>query len=72
MAVAEVNSQRDENGMSYARKAMIKGGLSKDALGGEWKETQLFEHLKVIVHKHRGRQITTTLAFDYFPILVPR
>ena len=52
-AVAEVNSQRDENGMSYARKAMIKCGLSKEPLSGEWKETQLFEHLQVIIHKHR-------------------
>ena len=52
-AVAEVNSQRDENGMSYARKAMIKCGLSKEPLSGEWKEMQLFEHLQVIIHKHR-------------------
>lgn len=27
--------------------------LSKDAISGEWKETQLFEHLQAIINKHR-------------------
>lgn len=52
-AVNEVNEQRDKSGMSYARKAMIKCGLSKDATSGQWKEEQLFEHLQVIINKHR-------------------
>ena len=52
-AVAEVNEQRDELGMSYARKAMIKCGLSKDAVTGKWQESQLFDHLQVIINKHR-------------------
>ena len=41
-AVKEVNKQRDASGMTYARKAMIKCGLSKDAVSGQWKEEQLF------------------------------
>lgn len=52
-AVAEVNEQRDALGMSYARKAMIKCGLSKDAVTGKWQESQLFDHLQVIINKHR-------------------
>lgn len=49
----DVNEQRDEFGMSYARKAMIKCGLSKDAVSGEWKETQLFEDLQNIINRNR-------------------
>lgn len=41
-AVEEVNKQRD-----------IKCGLSKDAVSGLWKETQLFQHLQVFINKHR-------------------
>ena len=52
-AVKDVNEQRDEFGMSYARKAMIKCGLSKDAVSGEWKETQLFEDLQNIINRNR-------------------
>ena len=52
-AVNEVNAQRDKSGMSYARKAMIKCGLSKDAVTGQWQESQLFGHLQAIINKHR-------------------
>ena len=51
--VKEVNEQKDKFGMSYARKAMIKYGLSKDSVSGTWKEEQLFHHLQVVINKYR-------------------
>ncbi|KAL3676321.1 hypothetical protein R1sor_026269 [Riccia sorocarpa] len=38
--VADVNSQRGANGLSYARKAMIRCGLSLN-INGRWEECQL-------------------------------
>ncbi len=49
----EVNRHRDSYGMNYARKAMIKCGLSKDAISGQWREDQLFDHLQEIINRHR-------------------
>ena len=59
-AVAKVNMQRDERGITYARKAMIKCGLSKD-LNGIWHEARLFDHLQEIIDRHR----------DYFDGTMP-
>lgn len=53
-AVRAVNAQRDEHGMSYARKAMIRCGLSLDT-DGRWKETQLFPQLQTIIKKYRAQ-----------------
>lgn len=36
-AVADVNAQRDENGIPYARKAMIIFGMSLNT-NGRWEE----------------------------------
>lgn len=52
-AVRDVNKQRDENGWTYARKAMIRCGLAKQP-NGLWEISQLFPHLQNIVHKHRN------------------
>ena len=49
--VEEVNRQRGASGMPYARKAMIKYGLSKDAVSGKWQDTHTFDHLQVIIGK---------------------
>ena len=38
--VRAVNSMKDKNGVSYARKATIRCGLRLD-LDGEWQESQL-------------------------------
>lgn len=43
---------RDENGLSYARKAMIRCGLSQD-LNGQWRVEQLFPHLQDITQRHK-------------------
>lgn len=58
--IREVNAKRDKNVPNYARKAMIRCGLS---LGpdGSWSATQLFPHLREIIKKHpaqfaRGRE----------------
>ena len=52
-AVRRVNAMRDDHGITYARKAMIRCGLSKD-LNGQWHEKQLFPHLQEIVKKYRS------------------
>ena len=47
-SVRDVNMQRDENGLTYARKAMIRCGLSKN-INGKWEKDQLFQHLQDII-----------------------
>ncbi|CDF38688.1 unnamed protein product [Chondrus crispus] len=51
-AVREVNNQRDKNGVSFARKSMIRTGLSLN-LNGLWEEKQLSSELQAIISKHR-------------------
>lgn len=51
-SVREVNKQLDDNGMNYARKAMIRCGLSLKP-DGTWYETQLSPELQQIIAKHR-------------------
>lgn len=53
LSVREVNSQRDSDGMSYARKAMIKCGMSLNTTD-RWEECQLFEQLQDIIAEHRN------------------
>ena len=50
-AVAVINSQRDENGLTYARKAMIMCGMALNT-NGKWEETQLKPELQHIINKH--------------------
>ncbi|KAE9233526.1 hypothetical protein PF004_g9644 [Phytophthora fragariae] len=50
-AVKEVNGKRDKNGINYARKAMMRCGLSL-GVDGNWRTTQLFPHLQEIVKKY--------------------
>lgn len=50
-SVRAVNSQRDKNGLTYARKAMIQCGLSKD-VDGVWKVSQLRQELQNICRKY--------------------
>ena len=52
-SVRSVNAQRDKNGLSYARKAMIRTGLSLD-VNGEWHVKQLSPELQAIIKKHPG------------------
>jgi hypothetical protein len=49
----DVNSQSDSHGMSYARKSMIRCGLSLDNFG-IWHEEQLFLRLQALIEKHRN------------------
>lgn len=50
-AVGEVSQQRDRNELTFARKAMIRIGMSLN-VNGLWEESQLFDRLQVIVAKH--------------------
>ncbi len=52
-AVRKVNAQRDKNGISYARKAMIRCGLSLDVTG-EWRVKQLSVELQKIIHMYKN------------------
>jgi len=51
-AVCRVNEQRDQTGLTYARKVMIRCGLSLD-ITREWHEKQLNPDLQIIIEKHR-------------------
>jgi hypothetical protein len=51
-AVRWVNEQHDQTGLTYARKAMIRCGLSLD-ITGKWHEKQLNRDLQIIIEKHR-------------------
>ena len=58
--VRAVKSMKDKNGVSYARKAMIRCGLGLD-LDGEWQESQLLPELQMIISDHRAH-------FDETPV----
>ena len=66
-AVRRVNSMRDEHGISYSRKAMIRCGLARD-LCGRWRKEQLFPHLQEIINKYpenfNGESIGTANVED--------
>ncbi|KAG2776058.1 hypothetical protein PC129_g22897 [Phytophthora cactorum] len=50
-AVREANQKRDESGINYARKAMMRRGLSL-SVDGTWSTTQLFPHLQEIIKRY--------------------
>lgn len=52
LSIDRVNRQRDENGMSYARKAIIIFGIALNT-NRAWEEKQLSPVLKTIIIKHR-------------------
>lgn len=52
-AVRRVNAQRTKSGISFARKAMIRCGLSLD-ITGEWHVKQLSVELQQIVEKYKN------------------
>ena len=43
----------DKNGVSYARKAMIRCGLGLNPDGG-WQESQLFPELQMAINNHQA------------------
>lgn len=51
--VRAVNLQRDADGLSYARKAMIITGLALNT-NGIWEKSQLTPELQRIVTKHQA------------------
>ena len=59
-SVRAVNLMKDKNGVSYARKAMIRCGLGLD-LNGKWKESQLFPEMQMIINNHRAHFDGTTV-----------
>lgn len=52
--VKDVNQQRDGQGINYARKAMIRTGMSLN-LNGKSEESQLAEELQVLIAKNRAQ-----------------
>ena len=50
-AIQEVNQRKDGRGISYARKCMIRTGLSLD-IDGTWHVGQLSHELQAIIDKH--------------------
>lgn len=50
-SVRDVNRQRDSDGVSYARKALIITVIALNT-NGLWDETKLIPELKRIVSKH--------------------
>ena len=50
-SVRDVNNQTDADGISYARKAMIRCGLALN-INGIWETKQLFPHLQNIISKY--------------------
>lgn len=66
-AVQHVNDQRDTNGLTFARKAMIRCGLSLD-VNGVWHEKQLSPELQEIINTHRvyfeGKSVPAWNAVD--------
>ena len=61
-AVREVNAMKDKNGLTYARKAMVRCGLSKN-LNGVWEVKQLFPKLQELVKGHKS-------YFDGEPVMI--
>lgn len=51
--IRDVNSQVDSKGINFARKAMVRTGLSLN-YNGKWEECQLSDELQKIVAKHRN------------------
>jgi hypothetical protein len=52
-SVRKVNNQRDSNGIFYARKAMIRCGLSLN-INGQWQVEQLSPELQEICKTHEN------------------
>lgn len=57
----EINQQRDKEGLSYSRKAIV---ITRMALNtnGNWEVSQLRPQLQAIVHKHRNIYENTAVA----------
>ena len=51
-SVKDVNREVDCDHISYARKAMIRSGMSL-AIDGTWNIHQLFPHLQDIIEKYQ-------------------
>ncbi len=67
-SIRDVNSQKDNHGISYARKAMVRMGMSLNynpdtGESTKWEEAQLFSNLQEIIAKHRAH-------FNGEPVLV--
>ena len=52
-SVRDVASQRDSDGFTFSRKAMIRTGMALNT-NGRWEESQLFPKPQSIVRKHRN------------------
>jgi hypothetical protein len=67
-AVRTVNNARDNNGVSFARKAMIRCGMGLD-LRGEWRIEQLSEDLKTIEQLSEDLKTIEQLSEDLREII---
>lgn len=64
-SVMEVKNLLDINGMTYARKAMTRTGLSLND-DEVWTESQLSESLQIIIAKHRKHHCCAVLDPEKF------
>lgn len=65
--VREVENEKDKDGVSYVRKAMMGCGMALN-LNGQWEVQQLFPHLQEIVKKYPdnfgGTPVADSLKLD--------
>lgn len=64
-AVNDFNRQRDENGISYARNAMILCGMALNT-NGKWGEEQFQRELQNIINKYRSEFENPEQYLDVF------
>ena len=50
--IQDINRERDREGLTYARKAMIRTGMALN-INGLWEEKQLYPKLQEIIRRHR-------------------
>lgn len=65
--ICEVENERDKEGVSYTRKAMMDCGMAFN-LNGCWEVRQLFPYLQAIVEKYPenfdGTPVADSLELD--------
>ena len=59
--IREVENEKDSDGVSFVRKAMIGSGMGLN-LNGKWEVRQLFPHLQNIVQKYPENYQGTPVA----------
>lgn len=56
VAIRDINNERDENGIAYTRKGIIRTVLAKN-LDNQWEEAQLFPNIQKVGRKYHVVQL---------------